>query len=222
VPVVPIDQPVHRLIPSSFPPIATFAACASLDDLDAVMELEGWTNDRLVAARIRRLPREQWVYGEPCASIIMASVLHARAGRFNSDDLGAWYASSGIEAAIAEVAHHALGEMIGRSADRAVRVYREYLADLEGRYEDLRGDPSRSELDPDEHHAGQLLGKAMRAAAYTPAGPHGFIYPAIRYADPAHWNCVALAPRQIRQCRQARHFELKLEVGQKVRVKALP
>lgn len=221
MPFTAIDQPVHRLIPSSFPPIATFAACASLDDLDAVMTLEGWTNDRLVAARIRRLPRAQWVYGEPCASIIMASFLHARAGRFNSDDLGAWYASSSIEAAIAEVAHHALGEMMGRGADRAVRVYREYLADVEGRYEDLRGAPSRSELDPDDHHAGQLLGESMRPAAFTAAGPHGLVYPAVRYTDPAQWNCVALAPRQVVRCRQARHFELKLEVGQKVRVRVL-
>ncbi|EQB05333.1 hypothetical protein L288_13045 [Sphingobium quisquiliarum P25] len=73
----------------------------------------------------------------------MASFLHARAGGFSSGDLTTWYASSGIEAAIAEVPHHAIGEMIDRGADRAVRVYRECLADLEGRYEDLRGAPFR-------------------------------------------------------------------------------
>lgn len=218
---IEIAQPVHRLIPSSFPPIATFAACASLDDLDAVMELEGWTNDRLVAARIRRLPRTQWVYGEPCASIVMASFLHARAGRFNDDDLGAWYASSSIEAAIAEVAHHALGEIMGRGAVRGMRVYREYLSELDGRYEDLRDDPSRPELDPNDHRPGQILGIKARAAAYTAAGPHGFVYPAIRYADPDQWNVVALAPRQIMRCRQSRHFELHLEVGSPVRARLL-
>jgi hypothetical protein len=216
-----ITQPVHRLIPSSFPPIATFAACASLGDLDAVMELEGWTNDRIVAARIKRLPRAQWVYGEPCASIVMASFLHARAGRFNEGDLGAWYASSGLEAAVAAVAHHALGEIMGRGAARGVRVYREYLSELDGCYEDLRDDPSRPELDPNDHRAGQLWGAKARAAAYTAAGPHGFVYPAIRYADPGQWNVVALAPRQIVRCRQSRHFELHLEVGAPVRVRLL-
>jgi hypothetical protein len=220
--LIAIDQPVHRLIPSNFPPIATFASCASLEDLETVMELEGWTNDRIVAARIRRLPRLQWIYGESCASIIMASFLHARAGRFNDDELGAWYASSSMEAAVAEVAHHALGELIGRGASRAVRTYREYLSDLAGRYDDLRDDPGRPELDPNDHLAGQALAAARRDPAYTPDGPHGFVYPAIRYADPAHWNCTALAPRQVTNCRQARHFELTLELGQPIRVRTLP
>jgi hypothetical protein len=32
------------------------------------MELEGWTNDRLVEERLARLPRDHWVHGSPNAA----------------------------------------------------------------------------------------------------------------------------------------------------------
>jgi hypothetical protein len=82
----PAPRPAHRLIPSRFPPIGVFDTVATAADLRPVMELAGWTNDRLVAERIDRLPREEWVYGRPNASVVMAAFLHAvPAGmRFNS------------------------------------------------------------------------------------------------------------------------------------------
>jgi len=54
------------------------------------MELVGWTNDRLVAHRIARLPQHEWVYGRPNASIVMAAFLHVAPGgmRLNNGDLG--------------------------------------------------------------------------------------------------------------------------------------
>jgi len=53
----PAPQPTNRLIPSQFPPIGLFDTVATTADLSAVMELVGWTNDRLVAERIGRLPQ---------------------------------------------------------------------------------------------------------------------------------------------------------------------
>ena len=51
------DQPgTWRMIPSRFPPIQTFETVSSPDDLEAVMDLEGWTNDRLVVERLRGRP----------------------------------------------------------------------------------------------------------------------------------------------------------------------
>jgi len=47
-----VDGPTYRLIPSRYPPISAFESVASEDDLEAVMELEGWTNDRLVLERV--------------------------------------------------------------------------------------------------------------------------------------------------------------------------
>jgi hypothetical protein len=57
----PAPQPSHRLIPSQFPPIGLFDTVATASDLEAVMDLAGWTNDRLVAERIGRLPEHEWV-----------------------------------------------------------------------------------------------------------------------------------------------------------------
>jgi hypothetical protein len=67
-------RPAHRLILSQFPPIGLFDTVATAADLAAVMELVGWTNDRLVADCIARLPSTEWVYGVPNASIVMAAV----------------------------------------------------------------------------------------------------------------------------------------------------
>ncbi len=91
----PAPHPTYRLIPSRFPPIGLFDTVARAADLRAVMELAGWTNDRLVAERINRLPEGEWVHGRPNASVVMAAFLHvAPTGmRFNSADLGAWYAA---------------------------------------------------------------------------------------------------------------------------------
>src|SRR4051812_22032660 len=116
LPAAAIAAPTFRLIPSRFPPIANFDSVTSAADLEVIMELEGWTNDRLVAERVARLPRDQWVYGIPNSSVVMASFLHvADTGmRFNSGQLGAWYAGLALKTSIAEVAHHLRREAIFR------------------------------------------------------------------------------------------------------------
>ena len=113
----PAPRPAHRLIPSQFPPIGLFDTVATAADLPAVMELVGWTNDRLVADRIDRLPQSEWVYGVPNASIVMAAFLHVAPGgmRFNGPALGAWYAADDIRTAAAEVGHHLRRETVARS-----------------------------------------------------------------------------------------------------------
>ncbi|MBN9331993.1 RES family NAD+ phosphorylase, partial [Devosia sp.] len=104
----PAPQPSFRLIPSQFPPIGLFDTVSRAADLEAVMELAGWTNDRLVAERIKRLPQDEWAFGRPNSSIVMAAFLHAApgGGRFSGPDLGAWYAAVSVETGLAEVAHH--------------------------------------------------------------------------------------------------------------------
>ncbi len=62
-----VRDPTFRLIPSRFPPVGAFDNVSSPDDLAAVMELEGWTNDRLVQARLNRLPRSRWLHIRPAS-----------------------------------------------------------------------------------------------------------------------------------------------------------
>ena len=79
----------HRLVPSRFPSVGVFDAVSSTADLEAVLELEGWTNDRVSAELgiLQRIPRDEWVLGFPHATVIMASFCHPRpgGGRFNSE-----------------------------------------------------------------------------------------------------------------------------------------
>src|SRR5581483_8877916 len=162
---VAVPGPTYRLIPSRFPPVAAFETVASADDLEAVMELEGWTNDRLVAERAARLPRADWCYGTPNASVVMASFLHAApAGlRFSGPELGAWYAALAVPTAIAEVAHHLRREAHRAGLDEMRAQYRTYVATLDGAYEDIRGQRRRRAAlyDPADYAAGQAFGEQL-------------------------------------------------------------
>ncbi len=199
-------SPAWRLIPSRFPPIAAFETVATAADLEAVMELEGWTNDRLVAERLARLPRDQWVYGTPNASVVMASFLHAApaGSRFNGPALGAWYAAAAVTTAVAEVAHHLRREAVARGRIEERRTFRCYSCRLLGHdYRDIRG-PShhRAALyDSASHAASQVFGEAVRAE-----GLAGIVYDSLRHRGGT--NIAAFRPRQIVDVTQTDHYDL--------------
>ncbi len=155
-------------IPSRFPPIGLFDTVATAADLTAVMELVGWTNDRLIAERVARLPREEWVYGVPNASIVMAAFLHVSPTgmRFNGPELGAWYAAGDIRTAAAEVGHHLRREVSARGVETMSRTYRAYVATLLGDYLDIRGrqDEHADIYAINRYDASQLFGESIRAA----------------------------------------------------------
>jgi hypothetical protein len=214
--VAEAPYPTYRLIPSQFPPIGLFDTVATPADLSAVMELAGWTNDRLVASRIARLPQQEWVYGRPNASIVMAAFLHV-SPTGNSPDLGAWYAAGEIETAVAEVGHHLRREAVARSVPELTRVYRSYSARLNGVYLDIRGQQTeRSDVyAPDHYGASQQLGEAIRRA-----GEAGIIYDSLRRRGGT--NIVAHRPTNILDVTQADHFEVRVPaVGHRVDVRKL-
>ena len=201
----PAPQPAHRLIPSQFPPIGLFDTVSTAADLSAVMELVGWTNDRLVANRIDRLPQSEWVYGAPNASIVMAAFLHVAPGgmRFNGSELGAWYAADDIRTAAAEVSHHLRRETVARGVATMSRTYRAYAATLLGSYLDIRGQQvTRSDVYASERYdASQKLGEEVRAS-----GGAGLIYDSLRRQTGV--NVVAHRPRNILDIVQTDHFEI--------------
>jgi hypothetical protein len=207
-PLSSAPQPSYRLIPSRFPPIGLFDTVATSADMEAAMELAGWTNDRLVAPRIARLPREEWVYGRANASIVMAAFLHASptGARFNGPALGAWYASADIRTGAAEVGHHLRREAAARHVPALSRIYRAYSARLEGDHIDIRG--LRTELPelylPDSYAASQSFGEARRKA-----GAIGILYDSVRLKGGV--NVVAYRPSRIVDVTQADHFEIRVE-----------
>jgi len=212
-PKVAIDQPTHRLIPSRFPPVAAFEDVASADDLAAVMELEGWTNDRLVAERAARLPRSEWVYGRPNASVVMASFLHTpwTGLRFSGGALGAWYGALSVETCIAEVSHHLRREMLRSATERFVATYRAYTARLDGTYCDVRNSrPQRPELyERADYSRSQAFGEAIRAD-----GGEGILYDSLRHRGGT--NFCAFRPSKVQDVTQAGHIELTLRTQGKI------
>ncbi|NKL12268.1 RES domain-containing protein [Rhizobium leguminosarum bv. viciae] len=198
-------RPSYRLIPSQFPPIGLFETVTRAADLQAVMELVGWTNDRLVADRIQRLPEDQWVYGIPNASIVMAAFLHVAPGgmRFNGPELGAWYAADDLRTAAAEVGHHLRREAAARGVATMARTYRSYSAALIGDYLDIRGEQT---LRPDvydgtSYASSQVLGEEVRSS-----GGAGILYDSVRLRSGV--AVVAHRPRNIQGVVQADHFEI--------------
>lgn len=205
-------QPTHRLIPSRFPPIGLFETVATAADLSAVMELVGWTNDRLLAHRIARLPESDWVYGRPNASIVMAAFLHvAPSGmRFNGPDLGAWYAAAAQRTGIIEVAHHLRREVVARGVPQASRTYRAYTCALAGSYLDIQGQQTtRPELYASASYAAaQRFGEELRAA-----GGDGILYDCLRHAGGV--NVAAYRGPNVLDVVQTDHFEIKVEASSK-------
>ena len=204
----PAPYPAHRLIPSQFPPIGLFDTVARAADLEAVMDLVGWTNDRLVAERIARLPQTEWVYGTANASIVMAAFLHVAPGgmRFNGPELGAWYAADDIRTAAAEVGHHLRRETVARNVTTMTRTYRAYATTLLGDYLDVRGgQATRTDIyASNRYDASQKFGEEVRAS-----GGAGLLYDSLRRRTGV--NVVGHRPRNITDIVQTDHFEISVQ-----------
>jgi len=206
----PAPQPSLRLIPSRFPPVPLFETVASDEDLPAVMELVGWTNDRLVPERLARLPPEDRVHGRPNASVVLAAFLHVSptGSRFNGPDLGAWYAAADLRTAVAEVGHHLRREAVASRRRELRRTYRAYSARLDGDYLDIRHlRAERADLyAPDSYAASQIFGEAARKA-----GEDGILFQSVRL--PGGENVAAYRPRKVLDVTQADHFEIVVQAS---------
>jgi hypothetical protein len=200
----------HRLIPSRYPPVGILDAVSSADDLELVIELEGWTNDRISAELgvIQRVPSSEWVLGRPQASVIMAAFCHPRpgGGRFNDNTRGAWYAAFTLETAHAECVFHRTAELEEVGVLETRVEMRQYLADFDAQFHDIRGDdPSHAELhDSRSYEASQKLGRELLAT-----GSNGIIYRSVRHSG---GECLAcFRPSRVLNVRPAAHFEYRWE-----------
>ena len=198
---------LSRLIPSLFPPVGILDTIASPDDLQHIIELENWTNDRLSSelGLIMTIPAGEWAVGVPYATIIMASYCHPHlgGGRFNDSSRGAWYCAISIETAIQETVFHRTKELdeIG-VYDTSVQM-RQYLSDIDTDLHDVRLSPTFDALhDPDSYAAGQTLGRELLAT-----GSNGVLYRSVRHLG---GECIAcFRPQLVLNVRQAAHFEYK-------------
>lgn len=197
-----------RLVPSRYPTVGILDQIATPDDLNAVIELETWTNDRISTelGTLHRLPQEEWVMGEPMSSVIMAAFCHPRAegGRFNGPDRGAWYAGRSAATAHAEVIYHRTKELeeIG-VFETAVQV-RAYLANFHAVFADFRQPKHEFDRlhDPDSYASSQAFARRLMQA-----GENGVVYRSVR--DPGGECIACFRPKLIKNVRMGSHFEYR-------------
>lgn len=172
----------HRLIPSRHSDASVLERLAEDGDgLGHLFELEGATNDRLLAEAnlLPGISVHELLFGVPYARIVNASFVHAHpaGSRFNSPDRGAWYAAFEIETSAAEVAFHKSQEL--REIDwrePETFTFADFLADFRTELHDLRGDAECGEyLDPDSYSESQELARQLLAS-----GSAGVVYPSVR------------------------------------------
>jgi RES domain len=199
-----------RLIPSRYPTVGLLDRVASPDDLPALFDLEGWTNDRINGelGLLHTIPRDEWVTGRSMASVVMAAFCHPPVGgsRFASEDRGAWYAARTIGTAIAESVFRRTEELREVGAFETRMEMRVYLADFRARFHDVR--PHRKAFaalySPDSYAAGQSMARDLLAA-----GSNGVVYRSVR--DPGGECLACFRPSLVRNIRAGGHYEFRWE-----------
>jgi hypothetical protein len=202
-----VRRGTHRLIPSRYPSVGILDAVATPADLEAVFELEGWTNDRISAESglLHCIPKDEWVVGQPMATVVMASFCHPRpdGGRFNDGRRGAWYAAFALKTAHAEAVFHRSKELeeIGGWFDTFVQMA-DYLADFSAAFHDLRDPRFDRYMSPNRYELAQQLAREL-----LDQGSNGIVYPSVRDRG---GHCVAcFRPRLVGNVRSGGFYEYR-------------
>ncbi len=175
----------HRLIPSRH--IAKDRSVLTrltddTDDLNALFELEGATNDRLLgeAGLLPGITVRELLFGLSYSHIVNAAYTHASpfGSRFNGSDRGAWYAAFLRETSEREVAYHKMKELQEiKWQEKEVFTYVDFLADFRGKFHDIRKDPNFKDCsDPNSYRASQQLARDL-----LEIGSAGIVYPSVRH-----------------------------------------
>jgi RES domain-containing protein len=214
-----IRRGTHRLIPSRYPSVGILDAVAAPQDLEAVFELEGWTNDRISAelGLLHNIPRDEWIVGRPMATVVMASFCHPRpaGGRFNDGRRGAWYAAFALRTAHAEAVFHRTAELeeIGGWFDTFVQMA-DYRADFSAVFHDIREPRFARYLSPDSYERSQRLAQQV-----LERGSNGIVYPSVREHG---GTCIAcFRPRLVTNVSAGGFYEYRWSGKREVVIKRL-
>jgi hypothetical protein len=211
-PVIPANavscKGAFRLIPSRYPSTGILDRVAAPEDLDAIIELESWTNDRISTelGLLHHLPKDEWVVGKRMSSVVMAAFCQPRVtgARFSGANRGAWYAARVLETAHAEVIFHRTRELEEIGVFETFVHVRAYLADFAAVFHDLRGPRGefKTYYSPTSYAASQKLGQQLLGT-----GSNGIIYRSVRHKG---GECLAcFRPKLVKNVRQGDHFEYR-------------
>ncbi len=182
----------HRLIPARYIDRNESVLTRLSDDpgeLQALFELEGATNDRLLgeAGLLPGISVRELVFGVPYAHVINAAFTHANphGSRFGGPERGVWYAGFVRKTSESEVAYHRRKELQEiRWAEEETFSYVDFLADFRGEFHELRGDTRFADcLDANSYARSQRLAKEL-----LDKGSAGIVYPSVRHRG---GTCIA-------------------------------
>lgn len=209
----------HRLVPSRHGDTVLAEIAPDEADLQALVELDAATNDRLLAGRqfLPGIGLEELVFGVPHAAVVNAAFCHAHplGARFSGPDRGAWYAGFELATSQAEVAFHRSVQLaeVGRFEDSA--AYDDYLADFTASFHDLRPSTHAARsgrglrgfqacLDPESYVESQALTERL-----LEAGSLGVVYPSVRHAGGTSVACFR--PALVANVRRGKTYRFRWE-----------
>jgi hypothetical protein len=206
-----LQDDTHRLIPSAYEEETVLNRLTKdSDELTALFELEGATNDRLLgeAGLLPGITVRELVFGLSYSHIVNAAFTHANplGSRFNGPERGAWYAGFSLETDGIEVAFHKSEELreINWQENEAF-LYTDFLADFRGEFHDIRGGSRFAKcLVPDNYAASQKFAREL-----LDSGSAGIVYPSVRHNA---GTCIAcFRPALVNNVRKGRQVSVEFE-----------
>ena len=206
-----LQDDTHRLIPSAFDEETVLNRLTTdSDELAALFELEGATNERLLgeAGLLPGITVRELVFGLSYSHIVNAAFTHAKplGSRFNGPERGAWYAGFSLETAGIEVAFHKSEELREINwQEKEAFVYADFWVDFRGQFHDIRGDSRFAKcLDPDSYAMSQKL-----AGELLDKGSPGVVYPSVRHSG---GTCIAcFRPALVNNVRKGGQVSMEFE-----------
>lgn len=206
----------HRLIPERYSDrddSVLTRLTDDIDDLNALFELEGATNERLLgeAGLLPGITVRELVFGIPYSHIVNAAFTHAHplGSRFNGSDRGAWYAAFSRQTSAIEVAYHKGKELQEINwQEKETFSYVDFVADFRGEFHDLReGARFNDCLAPNSYKASQRLARDL-----LEAGSAGIVYPSVRHKG---GTCLAcFRPALVNNVRKGSSISITFENAQ--------
>ena len=208
-----LQDDTHRLIPTAFDEETVLNRLTTdSDELNALFELEGATNERLLgeAGLLPGITVRELVFGVSYSHIVNAAFTHAKplGSRFNGPDRGAWYAGFSLETAGIEVAFHKTEELQEINwQEEETFLYSDFLADFRGEFNDIRGDSGFAKcLDPNNYAASQKLAEEL-----LNKGSAGVVYPSVRHDG---GTCIAcFRPALVNNVRKGGQISVEFETA---------
>lgn len=206
-----LQDDTHRLIPSAYGKETVLNRLTTdSDELTALFELEGATNERLLgeAGLLPGITVRELVFGLSYSHIVNAAFTHAKpfGSRFNGPERGAWYAGFSQETAGIEVAFHKSEELREINwQEKETFLYADFLADFRGEFHDIRRDSRFAKcLDPDSYRASQKLAQEL-----LDSGSVGVVYPSVRHNGGTCISCFR--PALVNNVRKSGQISVEFE-----------